>query len=455
MTAFDPAHLAQITKGRWKVIAPGLISGFSFDSRRVGRGQCFVALKSESRDGHDFVGDAAARGASCVLASRVLDADIPQLLVEDTLVAMGAIAADVRRSYLKPVIGITGSCGKTSTKEMLRLLLGKNKTHATAGNWNNRIGVPMTLFELDPGKHEFAVIEAGINQPGEMAMLGEMIAANLTILTNIGPAHLELLSSLEGIAAEKSKLAEFALADSPLVLPAETLQYPALAALQDRCIVLAAGGESVPSGVRRSVRFSITVADGGARKLTLGDDEYLVHSSSIGIATNAGLALIAAEELGVDKDRLGERLEEWRPESTRGRVVSSEEGLFYIDCYNANPASMKDALSAFMECSPAKQARCFVLGAMNELGSAAEEMHRLIGQKVLLRPQDCAYFVGPKELAKAYLDGALLSGASVRQLEWAENVDHLKSLVADFSGSLFLKGSRSYQLEKLLPESVS
>ena len=165
---------------------------------------------------------------------------LPQLKVADSLVALGAIGAAVRSKFSMPVVGITGSCGKTSTKEMLRCLLGEDRTHATAGNWNNRIGVPMTLLGLDSSPHDFAVIEAGINQPDEMRQLGQMIQADLIVLTNIEAAHLELLGSLEGIATEKSLLAEHAKPDSPIILPADALRYHAYKKLAHRAIVATA-----------------------------------------------------------------------------------------------------------------------------------------------------------------------------------------------------------------------
>jgi UDP-N-acetylmuramoyl-tripeptide--D-alanyl-D-alanine ligase len=183
MQQFDPVDLAAWTLGTWhEARRPDAISGFCFDARQLKPGECFVALSGGARDGHDFVAQAIELGASAFLVEHLQATDLPQLIVEDSLLAMGAIAGAVRRRFQNPVVGITGSCGKTSTKEMLRAVLGDACTHATAGNWNNRIGVPMTLFGLDAEKHDFAVIEAGINQPGEMIELGEMIQADLTII---------------------------------------------------------------------------------------------------------------------------------------------------------------------------------------------------------------------------------------------------------------------------------
>lgn len=356
---------------------------------------------------------------------------------------------------MKPVIGITGSCGKTSTKEMLRLLLGEASTHATSGNWNNRIGVPMTLFDLDPPQHDFAVIEAGINQPGEMAMLGQMIHADLSILTNIGPAHLELLGSLDGIAEEKSKLASCAKPDAPLVLPLAALQYSPYAKMAKRCIALRFGEAEVPDGLGELVDCSIESSrDGTAYRLLIDGDRYEVMSSSLGIAQNAALAIVAARRLGISSGLSAKRIAEWSPESTRGRIVSLDSAYFYIDCYNANPASMADAIKAFQKTAPADLPRCYVLGAMNELGVSSADYHLTVGAGLALRPQDMAVFVGPQGLTEAYLCGAKKSGAEQNQIECVQNTKEAESIVAEFKGALFLKGSRSYQLESLLSESI-
>lgn len=455
MPDFQPAHLARITKGDWHGPEPESIRGFSFDTRKIQSGFCFVALKSESRDGHDFLNDALARGVACALTNRVVDCALPQLVVSDPLTAMAGIAAARRGEFSGPVVGITGSCGKTSTKEMLRLLLGGVKAHATSGNWNNRIGVPMTLFDLDPAQHDFAVIEAGINQPGEMVLLGEMINGDMTVLTNIGPAHLELLGSLGGIADEKSKLAEAAKADSPIVLPIDVLQYQAFSRFAGRCLAVRFDDASPSCSVRELVDCRIELAKNGTvSTFSLGGHTYQVQTSSRGILQNAALAVVAARALGIEPEQIAERLRSWQPESTRGRIVTEKDAFYFIDCYNANPASMVDSLGAFQNAAPPDLPRCYVIGAMNELGACAVDFHVSVGKQVRLRKEDMALFVGPAELTQAFSRGLQESGASNEQIQIAESSSVIKSTVADFKGALFLKGSRSYQLEQLLPDTL-
>ena len=456
MTRFDPKELEAWSNGIWlKETEPRSVSSFCFDARRIRTGECFVALSGGERDGHDFVAQAVAGGASALLVEHPQNAPIPQLVVDDSLVAMGMIAANVRANFSHPVIGITGSCGKTSTKEMLRVLLDEARTHATAGNWNNRIGVPMTLFGLDQDAHDFAVIEAGINQPGEMSELGEMIHADLTVVTNIAPAHLELLGSLANVAAEKAQLQLCARDNARVILPASLLQYPAYLACADRAIVVAAEDESVIGDPQRVIRYRLDATAPTHTILYLTDDSgtehFQVASTSRGICVNAALAIVAARELCITDSLIRDRLARWLPNSDRGGMVTRGRQSFYIDCYNANPSSMTDAIAAYNRAAPTGAGRCYILGAMDELGSDAEVLHQEVGQQLVLGPHDRVLFVGPQALTQAYTVGALEAGCSSDQLQCVSDVEKIKSIVAEFKGSLFLKGSRSYALEQLLP----
>ncbi len=453
MYAYAPDELAQITKGKWHGSRAGQpLTKFCFDARQIEVGDCFVALSGGVRDGHDFVEQAAIGGASAVMVERIVDISLPQLVVDDSLCALGLIGASARARFDGPVVGITGSCGKTSTKEMLRRLLGVEQTHATKGNLNNRIGVPLTLIDLDPATAKSAVVEAGINQPGEMQLLGEMIRADLTIITNIGAAHLELLGSLDGIAVEKARLFQEARPDSHVVFSSELLKYPVFSTVADRAIVLHRSGEPMPDiEVGKWVQYELYPIDGKGPgyELLIGSAKYVVHTSSLGIATNTALGIAAAYELGVDCVELQERIAEWRPALNRGHTLQKDGQFFYVDCYNANPTSMADALDAF-DAVAGTQPRAYVLGAMNELGASAVELHESVGKQLKLRPQDQAIFIGPQALSGAYQKGALEAGNLASQLNVCETLENVKSEIAQFQGALFLKGSRSYQLEKLL-----
>ncbi|MEM7792506.1 MAG: UDP-N-acetylmuramoyl-tripeptide--D-alanyl-D-alanine ligase [Verrucomicrobiota bacterium] len=452
MRSLDPDDLAEWTSGYWRSgLKPALISGFCFDARKIENGQCFIALSSGTGDGHDFVSQAEKGGASALLVERTVDVDLPQLVVDDTLEAMAKIAQRIRSLFRHPVVGITGSSGKTSTKEMMRSLLGIEKTHTNRGNWNNRIGVPMTLFGLDNECHVYAVVEAGINQPKEMSALGEMIKANLCVITNIGPAHLELLGSLEGIALEKSLLFEKAAPDAEMILTADTFEYEAFSRFADRSIVLANEGEEVSPEPKRVIRYAIESDLPGQTRVSLESESFHLATASKGIATNAALAITAARYLGISETQIKEQIEQWQPAEDRGQWITAGDQSFYVDCYNANPASMADAIEAFVLSSDASRPRGYILGAMNELGDAAVEWHKKSGGCLQLREIDHAWFIGPSALISAYAAGAISNGADAEQIHLFEDVEKAKSSVAQFSGDLFLKGSRSYQLEKLLP----
>ena len=456
MSRFDPTDIAAWSKGVWlQNELPRQIFGFCFDARQLKSGECFVALSGGARDGHTFTAQAAEFGAGALLVEQPQAVSLPQLIVDNSLVAMGAIGAGVRQDFVKPVVGITGSCGKTSTKEMLRLLLGESRTHATADNWNNRIGVPMTLFGLDSDQHDFAVIEAGINQPGEMAELGTMIEPDLSIITNIAPAHLELLGSLAQVAAEKAELTLRSRPNAPVVLPNSVFQYAPFATCAERALVLGVEGEEVSSHASRVIRYRLNVAGTGHSILQLSEgtsnERFQIASPSEGICANAALAIITARELGITDAVIRERISAWLPSSSRGRIATQGAQTYYIDCYNANPASMRDSLVAFYRTMSPERARCYVLGVMNELGAESVALHREVGRQLRLRAEDRVLFVGSDTLTQAYTDGAIEVGAEPTQLYCSTDAEKMKSFIADFVGTLFLKGSRSCALEELLP----
>lgn len=460
MNRFNPKQVALWSGGVWQATKmPESITGFCFDARKIKADECFVALSCGARDGHEFVQQALDNGAGSLLLERPQAVELPQLMVNDSLIAMGAIASGVRGQFSGTVVGITGSCGKTSTKEMLRLLLGKTQTHATPGNWNNLIGVPMTLFGLDNDLHRSAVIEAGINQPGEMSALGSIIQADLTIVTNIGPAHLELLGSLENIAAEKSFLTAKSKADAPVALPLGAAGYPAFYEYADRAIVLAAEDEVIDMTPMHIVRYDLEISGADFSKLLLRDGNTVQHfeiaSLSRGICANAALAILAARYCGISDSDIKERLLEWSPALKRGRVEKCGKQTFYVDCYNANPASMVDAFAAFSRSISSEEPRCYVVGTMNELGENSADMHRETGSKIELRAGDKLFLVGPESLTRAFAEGTIKNGTNSGQIELVADVEMIKSTVANFSGNIFLKGSRSHQLEKILPEEIA
>lgn len=438
MPAFDPDFLARAASGSWTRPPARPPEGFCIDSRILRPREVFVALRTSTRDGHAFLRAARDAGAAAALVATP-DAtlhDFPQLVVPDPLAAFQVVAAAWRGQFSGPVIGVTGSAGKTSTKELLALLLSSapGDTLATAGNLNNHLGVPLTLLRLDPAAHRFAVIEAGIGGPNEMAPLADMIAPDLAIVTLVAAAHLEALGDLDGVAREKARLPAGARPGALKIFPASCLTH---ASFRD----LPAPSVAVRPAVSHSGESTLIELDLGG--LT---HAFSVRRVSDGMAGNAALALTAAHALGITPDKLRARLAAWRPASLRGEIRRDDLGRWlYVDCYNANPASMHDALAAFAGTAPSDLPRLYIIGGMEELGAASADLHRRLGAALrdTLRPGDSAAV-----LAAAGQD--VVAGADHPAVVAVANLDELRARLADFRGAVFIKGSRRYRLESLL-----
>jgi UDP-N-acetylmuramoyl-tripeptide--D-alanyl-D-alanine ligase len=475
---FAPEQLAEWTGGRWTSRPAAPLTAFSFDTRKLRRGDVFVALKTDKRDGHGFLADALAAGASAALvAARDTGIGLPQLVVDDTLRAFQAIAREHRRAFPGPVVGISGSAGKTSTKDLLSLLLGGascgvvvtgDNLHpasagagtgvlATEGNLNNHIGVPLTLTRIDPAQHRFAVIEAGVSAPGEMVPLASMIEPDVAIITLIAPAHTEELGGINGVAHEKSLLAAATRPPGVAIFPQSAAAFPAMRELSVRTLVVE------PVEVLRSaepaknrVHFSVAHQ---ADSTVLGFAsfghacEFALRRVSDGMAQNAALAISAARWLGVTDETIQARLAAWKPGKMRGEIRRLNGRLLYLDCYNANPASMADALSAFESIAPAAEPRLFVLGCMEELGAEAAAHHQALGRSLSLRADDQLFVIGTH--AHDVCAGVLQRGDFRRQMQIVSTLEPVSAFLADWRGSIFVKGSRRYQLERILEVQAS
>lgn len=472
MPTFSAEKLAAWSGGRWSRSAGGALVGFNQDTRTLTPGQVFVALRTEQRDGHDFLADAQAKGAGAALVSReVPSATLPQLVTADALAAFQKIAAAHRREFTGPVIGVTGSAGKTSTKDLLALLLeagpaaagpaqlahasgpvetvpaSASGVLATAGNLNNFIGVPLTLTRLDPALHRAAVIEAGINRPGEMATLAEMIQPDHAIVTFVGPAHLERLGSLEKVADEKCTLLAFTGRGGLQVFPVSCWSYEPFRLLAHP-LVLVPANEAMVRVDAATIVFTVLHRP-DRTEVTLGAKRtFVLRRVSSGMAQNAALALALASELGVDDATLQRRLAAWAPSKWRGEMQRVGEAEVYCDFYNANPASMQDAINAFAGLVRPELPRLYVLGGMEELGAHAADFHQQLGRTILLRPGDFLFAIGPH--AAALREGLLENGNAPAQIAVVTDLAPVRARLATFQGAAFVKGSRRYGLEKVL-----
>ncbi len=455
MPAFDPDSIAAWTGGRWSSRPASPLVGFSVDSRRLAQGQVFVALRTGRRDGHDFVGAALTAGASAAIVARAdPKAAIPQLVVDDPLAALQSVAREHRRGFSGVVVGITGSAGKTSTKELLAHLLGGEGggVLATKGNLNNQIGVALTLCRLDPARHRLAVIEAGISAPGEMRTLASMIDPDIALVTLVGPAHLDELGGLESVAREKALLAGSIRTGGVCVFPSTCEAYPSFRSLPpSNCLVVEPVGELGDRDPRRGrVRFAATHSgEFTTVAVAFGPPPPLVGRLcrvTDGMAQNAAMAVCTALRIGVSGGEIQRRLGSWRPSPLRGEWRVADGRRLYLDCYNANPASMSDALATFRAVAPLEEPRLFVIGCMEELGSDSPRYHLELGRSLELRPGDRVLAVGGQ--AGSIREGALEGGCDPGQIEVADSIEPFSALVAGFRGSVFVKGSRRHELEK-------
>lgn len=470
MPVFSPNDLTAWSGGRWTQVPRSPVTGFQIDSRALGKGDCFVAIRTERRDGHDFLQSAVEQGASAALVERpVAGVALPQLVVENTVKAFQAIARAHRLDFSGVVIGVTGSAGKTSTKEMLRSVLGAERVHATAKNLNNTLGVPLTLLGLDSARHRFAVIEAGINQPREMAILADMIQPDVGVVTNVGAAHLELLGDLAGVAREKGKLLEATRTGGAVVFPSDCDEYASFRDLGSRRLVVGeartgantifqaklqdqvfspgfAGTGSHPAGSDPSSGIELRLDLPGRAGFTLKIPEM-----SGGMVQNAALVATVAAFLGIERDAIQAGLSNWKPSAQRGEIRTVGDQVYYVDCYNANPLSMADALRHFDRRFPASLGRrLFVLGSMRELGAGAVAAHRAVGAQIPAMDGDQIILIG--EGASAMAGGALDTGISADVVRTFPRADAARDLVEAFEGAIFLKGSRAFGLETLLPK---
>ncbi len=483
MPTFAPDQLSQATGGHWTAQPVSLLSAFHFDTRKLRAGDVFVALKTEQRDGHDFLAAAQAAGAGAALVARPNPAlTLPQLVVRDPLAAFHAIARAHRRAFRGKVVGISGSAGKTSTKDLLALLLGgvtsgvvatEGKLNqpdsasdaaltgcvlATEGNLNNQIGVPLTLTRIDPERHAFAVIEAGISTPGEMQPLADMIEPDVSLITLIAAAHTEELGGIEGVAREKALLPAATRPSGVAIFAKPTAEFGAFRELNVRTMVVERAEVVRPAEPPKdTVYFAIAHrGDETAVSLAYGPPPPLAFTFrrvSDGQAQNAALAICAALWLGIPREKIQQRLAVWKPGKLRGEIRHDRGRLLYLDCYNANPASMTDALEAFESIAPAGEPRLFLLGCMAELGPEAPAYHRALGRSLTLRDGDRVLIIGDN--AHDVCSGVLERGEFTRQIEIAPSLEPMAATFAGWQGAVFVKGSRRYQLEKVLEAQTS
>ncbi|MEP3634239.1 MAG: UDP-N-acetylmuramoyl-tripeptide--D-alanyl-D-alanine ligase [Shimia thalassica] len=462
MTLWTADEASKATGGR--ATSDWAVTGVSIDTRTLQPGDLFVAL-SAARDGHDFVAQALANGASAALVSRVPDdvaPDAPLLIVEDVLTALENLGRAARARTDARVVAVTGSVGKTSTKEMLRAMLeAQGKTHASVASYNNHWGVPLTLARM-PVDTDYAVIEIGMNHPGEIAPLAKFARPHVALITTVAAVHLEAFENVEGIAEEKAAILEGLEPNGVAVLPADIETADILVQkATDLGARIVSFGASAPDWVLGNVNL---VEDTTVAQAKAGGEPLLFKINSAGrhFAMNALGALAAVEALGANIAIATGDLGRWVPFTGRGAreviyldPVEVEMTLDLIDdAYNANPTSLEAALDVLAAAHPkdgigriGKGRRIAFVGDMKELGPNEAEMHAAIADLDAMQHIDVVHCVGP--LMQNLYQALPLEKRGLWADTSAEIVPQVHGLI-DAGDSVLAKGSLSMGLAKIV-----
>ena len=372
MTIFSAARAAGGRVAGCGQDAP--LSGGVIDSREAGPGLMFCALPGERADGHEYMRSALEKGAACCLATHVPEGVTgPVILVDDVRSAMAKIAGACRDRLDIPVVGITGSSGKTTAKEMCAAVLSqKYNTLKTEKNFNNELGVPLTLFRIGP-EHGAAVVELGINHFGEMSRLGAMAKPDIAVYTLIGRSHLEALGDLDGVLRAKGELVEHMPPDGLLIVNGDDEKLAAWRPARRKLTFGLGEGCDV-----RGVGFAPRGAEGSALTVLAGERRIELFLPAYGrhLAYAALAAAAVGIELGLSDGQIAAGAADYAPVGRRARIIETPSLTVIDDCYNANPDSVKMAIAS----AGALGGRLVcILGDMLELGEQSEQMHREVG----------------------------------------------------------------------------
>ena len=451
----NKSTLSQIAQWAGASISSGdgnvTVDRVSTDSRTVRRGDLFVALSGENFDGQKFVEDAAKAGAAGAMVAqgwqgRVAN-DFALLRVADTLRGYHELAANYRKSLPLKVLGITGSNGKTSTKDFAAAVLGRRfRVTKTEGNFNNHVGLPRTILEATR-EHEIAVWELGMNHPGEIAMLAKIATPDAAIITNIGIAHIEFMGSREAIAREKGALAAAIGAEGWVVLNADD-PFSAMIATETRARVIMAGtsaGAVCAGEISQSANGSeFTILEGAHRC------RAQVPVPGLHMVQNALLAVAAGRAFGLSLEECAEGLASAPLTKARLQIREIHGVQFMDDSYNANPESMKAALRTLVELDSDGK-RIAVLGEMGELGSESERGHREVGEEAATLGIDHLIAIGKLGalMAEAARKAGLGQSIAVPTTTAAAE---LLTEIAEAGDLVLVKGSRLARTERVMEQ---
>ena len=443
------AKIAEFVSAAGEFSPEKVAQGYSIDSRTVGPGQLFFAVKGERLDGHDFVEAALGRGAvaAVVRADQLgrYPGETRLVAVEDTLVALQTLATAVRKLWRKPLIGVTGSVGKTTTKEAIAHVLSTRfRVLKSEGNFNNHFGLPLMLLKLEP-EYDVAVIEMGMSHAGEIRALAKIAQPEIGVVTNVAPVHLEFFDSLAGIARAKYELVESLPAGGTAVLNADDeyvsqfgRDFEGKVVMYGRRATASVRAENVWSRGTQGAEFDVVIGSVREHATLPLVGEHNVLNALAAVAVGLERGLTSAEAVGA--------LATLAPADKRGQVLQVGNITVINDCYNSNPkalGAMVDALAAMT----AKR-RIVVAGEMLELGPAGEEMHRQAGQHIGERKIDV--LVGVRGLARMMVEGARKAGTPADFVATPEEAGEWLAREGRDGDLVLLKASRGVKLEKAL-----
>ncbi len=424
-----------------------IAQGYSIDSRTVRPGELFFAVKGERMDGHDFVEQALANGAVAAVVRKDQLARYPVktrlLAVDDTLLALQTLATAVRRLWGKPLVGVTGSTGKTTTKEAIaHVLSARFRVLKSEGNFNNHFGLPLMLLKVE-SEHEVAVIEMGMSHPGEIAALTKIAQPEIGIVTNVAPVHLEFFKSVAEIARAKYELIEALPSGGTAILNADDEYVSQFGRDFHGKVILY--GLRVSAEVRAENIESLGEA-GSAFDVVAGSCREKAVLPLVGTHNiyNALAAVAVGLERGLNPSEAVGALASLAPADKRGQVVKLGNITVINDCYNSNPKAL-DAMVDMLAALPAKR-HIVVAGEMLELGPAGEDLHRKAGQHVAEKKIDV--LVGVRGLAQKMVEAAREAGAPAEFVATAEEAGQWLAREARDGDVVLLKASRGVKLEQ-------
>jgi UDP-N-acetylmuramoyl-tripeptide--D-alanyl-D-alanine ligase len=447
------AQLAEDSSRALRAVSHGSFIGVSTDSRTIRTGDCFFAIAGENFDGHDYINDAFAKGAVCAVVSRDIDSAGNCLLkVTDTIKALGDFAAEYRRMMNFKVVAITGSVGKTAVRQIAYHVLSQHyRVYQSPKNFNNQIGLPLTLLGANP-KHEIVIAELGTNHSGEIAYLTKIAQPDIAVVTNVHPAHLEGFGNLQAITKEKLSIAEGLLDGGILIINTDLIKELNNYQSPVTNYKIKTFGKSDNSNFRaKNISF-----DGPSSRFIIDGTDIFLPLAGLGNIENALAAWAICSQFGINIDDFAQAVKTLSPLPMRAELLQIGTLTILNDCYNANPASMKNALDILASLA-SKSAECittenrrpvFICGYMAELGQHTGVLHAELGAAVAQAGVQLLLTIGESAevVARSAKDAAKYNLQTKSFADTVSACNNLKKFIKNYD-IVLVKGSRINKLE--------